>query len=178
MTERVKAEKIYVDTLRMNLNRRRSGISSNLLVGSVVGGFVGLVIFALVWTAIEPGTAQSMQLSYEELALFGGSASARSLNTTCGGAAQIEAYIQNPTPNNISIVNIVISGSGVKNATALVIVSNSCLTISESAPVIPSGGDYQLEGYVDAPLRYTSAYNCFIQFSDGETTNQTLIAQS
>jgi hypothetical protein len=157
---------------------KRSAISSNLLTGTIVGGFVGIVVFALVWTSFAPGSTSATQLSYEELALFGGSPSVRSLNSTCSGAAQLEAYIQNPTPNNVSIVNVLISGSGVDNATALVIVSNSCLTISESAPVIPAGGDYQLEGYVNAPLRYTSTYNCVIEFSDGEITNQTLIAQS
>jgi len=158
--------------------RERSAISSNLLTGTIVGGFVGLVVFALVWTSIMPGTAQSSQLNYQELALFGGSPSVRSLNTTCSGAAQLEVYIQNPSVDNISIVNVTISGSGLTNATALIIVSNSCLTLAESAPVIPAGGDYQLEGYVNAALRYTSTYNCFIEFSDGETMNQTLIAQS
>ena len=153
-------------------------ISSNLLTGTIVGGFVGLVVFALVWTSIMPGTVQSSQLSYEELALFGGSPSTRSLNATCAGAAELEVYIQNPSTNNVSIVNVAISGSGVTNATAMVIVSNSCLTVSESSPVILAGGDYQLEGYINTPLRYTSTYNCFIRFSDGETMNQTLIAQS
>jgi hypothetical protein len=139
---------------------------------------VGVVILALVWTSIMPGSPQSTLLAYQEVALFGGSASVRSLNATCGGAAQLEVYIQNPSEDNISIVNVVISGSGVNNATALVVISNSCLTIAESLPVVPAGGDYQLEAYIDAPLRYTSTYNCFIQFSDGETINQTLIAQS
>ena len=163
----------------MRLDKRyRSGLSSNLITGTLVGGFVGVVVVALVWTAITPGSPQANQLSYQELALFGGSASTRSLNSTCGGAAQLEVYIQNPSTNNISIVNVTISGSGVQNATALVIVSNSCLTIAESAPTIPSGGDYQLEGYITAPLRFTTPYNCLIQFSDGESVNQTLIAQS
>jgi len=156
----------------------RSAISSNLLTGTLVGGFVGVVVLVLVWTSIMPGSPQNTQLAYQELTLFGGSASVRSLNSTCGGAAQLEIYIQNPSVDNISIVNVVVSGSGVDNATALVIVSNSCLTLSESLPIIPAGGDYQLEGYIDQPLRYTSTYNCFIQFSDGETINQTLIAQS
>ena len=153
-------------------------VSSNLLTGTIVGGFVGLVVIALVWTSIAPATTQNPQLSYEELALFGGSASTRSLNSTCGGAAQLEVYVQNPSANNITIVNITISGNGVTNATALVIVSNSCLTVAESSPVITAGGDYQLEGYINAPLRYTSTYECYIQFSDGEILNQTLIAQS
>jgi hypothetical protein len=156
----------------------RSAISSNLLTGVIVGGFVGIVVFALVWTSIMPGSPPSTQLAYQELALFGGSPSVRSLNTTCGGAAQLEVYIQNPSLDNISIVNIAIHGSGVSNATALVIVSDSCLTVAESSPIIPAGGDYQLEGYINAPLKYTSTYVCFIQFSDGETINQTLIAQS
>ena len=94
------------------------------------------------------------------------------------GPPRLEVYIQNPSVDNISIVDVAISGTGREHSTALIIVSNSCLTISESLPVIPAGGDYQLEGYIDAPLRYTSTYNCFIQFSDGETINQTLIAQS
>jgi hypothetical protein len=160
------------------LKRERAAISSNLLTGSIVCGFVGLVVFALIWTSTMPGSSQQTQLSFQEFALFGGSPSSRSLNTTCGGAAQLEVFIQNPSAENISIIDVTISGSGVANATALVIVSNSCLTIAESSPVIPSGGDYQLEGYVDAPLRYTSTYNCAIRFSDGETLNQTLIAQS
>jgi hypothetical protein len=158
--------------------RNRSAISSNLVTGTIVCGFVGLVIFALVWTSIVPGTTQNSQLSYEELALFGGSPSSRSLNSTCAGAAILEVYIQNPSVNNITIANITISGNGVTNATALVIVSNSCLTVAESSPVITAGGNYQLEGYIDAPLRYTATYDCYIQFSDGEILNQTLIAQS
>ena len=164
---------------RMRFEKKeRTALSSNLLTGAIVGGFVGIVVLALVWTSIVPGTTQNPQLSYEELALFGGSASVRSLNSTCGGAAQLEVYIQNPSANNITIANVTINGNGVTNATALVIVSNSCLTVAESSPVIPAGGDYQLEGYVNAPLRYTSTYDCYVQFSDGEILNQTLIAQS
>ena len=71
-----------------------------------------------------------------------------------------------------------ISGSGVKNATVFVALTNACLTIAESSPVIPGGGDYQVEGYADVALRYTSAYYCFIEFSNGQTLNETLIAQS
>jgi hypothetical protein len=157
---------------------RQSAISSNLLTGTIVGGFVALVVIALIWSSVAPGSPQSNQLAYEEIALFGGPASAHSLNSTCQGDAQFEVFIQNPTGDNITIENVTISGSGVRNATVFVALSNACLTISESSPVIPTSGDYQLEGYVDVPLRYTSTYDCFIQFSNGQTLNQTLIAQS
>jgi len=157
---------------------KRRAISSNLLTGTIVGGFVGVVIIALVWTGFSPGSPQSNQIAYEEIALFGGPASAHSLNSTCQGDAQFEVFMQNPTGSNITIQNVIISGSGVKNATIFIALSNACLTLSESAPVIPAGGDYQLEGYADVPLRYTSAYDCFIEFSTGQTLNQTLIAQS
>jgi hypothetical protein len=160
--------------------RRKSAISSNLLTGTIVGGFVGVVVFALIWTSTlsaAPGT-QGTQLSFNEIALFGGSPSTHSLNSTCGGGAQLEVSIQNPMNENVTVQNIVIYGSGVKNATAYLIVSNSCLTIQESSPVIVSGGDYLLEGYVSAPIRYTAPYVCDIQFSNGQTVNETLLAQS
>ena len=106
--------------LRMRFTKRRKGaISSNLLTGTIVGGFVGVVVFALIWTSTlnSPGT-QGTQLSFNEIALFGGSPSTHSLNSTCGGGAQLEVSIQNPTNENITVQNVVIYGSGVKNATA------------------------------------------------------------
>jgi len=157
--------------------RRKRAISSNLLTGTVVGGFVGIVVFALIWTSTLSGTPGT-QLSFNEVALFGGSPSAHSLSAQCGGGAQLEVSIQNPTDQNITVQSIVIYGSGVTNATALVIISNSCLTIQESVPVISPGGDYLLEGYVTAPIRYTAAYVCDIEFSNGQILNQTLLAQS
>jgi hypothetical protein len=157
---------------------KRSAISSNLLTGSVVGGFVTLVVIALVWASLAPGSPQSNQLAYEEAALFGGPPSTHSLNSTCQGDAQFEVFIQNPTGDNITVENVTITGSGVRNATVFVALSNACLTIAESSPVIPAGGDYQLEGYADVPLRYTSTYDCFLEFSNGQIFNQTLIAQS
>src|ERR1700733_1531887 len=138
---------------------RRSAISSNLLTGTIVGGFVGLVIIALFWTSLAAGAPQNPQLGYEELSLFGGPASIRSLNATCNGDAQFEVYIENPSSNNITIENVIISGSGVKNATVFIALTNACLTVAESAPVIPGQGDYQLEGYVNVAIRYTSTYN-------------------
>ncbi len=160
--------------------RTRRAISSNLLTGTVVGGFVGAVVIALVWTSgmISGPSAQSSQMSFNELALFGGSPSVHSLSATCGGGAQLEVSIQNPVDENVTIENVIIYGSGVSNATAYITVSNSCLTIQEASPVILSGGDYLLDGYVSAPIRYTASYVVDISFSDGENLNETVLAQS
>jgi len=157
---------------------QQSAISSNLLTGTIVGGFVGLVVIALIWASVAPGSPRSNQLAYEEIALFGGPPSTHSLNSTCQGDAQFEVFIQNPTADNVTIENVTISGSGVKNAAVFIALSNACLTISESSPVIPGNRDFQLEGYASVPLRYTSTYDCFIKFSNGQVLNETLIAQS
>jgi len=156
----------------------RRAISSNLLTGSVVGGLVGIVVIALVWTSISPASLPSTQLSFNGITLFGGSPSTHSLNSTCTGGAQLEVDIQNPTNENITVQNVTIYGSGVRNATAFITVSNSCLTIAETSPLIVSGGEFILEGYVNAPIKYTSTYMCWIKFSNGQVLNQTIIAQS
>ncbi len=159
--------------------RQDAAISSNLLTGTIVGGFVGIVVLALVWTSMGGVTPSTqMQLSFNEFALFGGSLSTHSLNSTCGGGAQLEVSIQNPTNENVTVENAVISGSGVNNATVYLIISNSCLTIQEASPVISSRGDYLLEGYVNAPIKYTASYVVFIQFSNGQNVTQSVLAQS
>lgn len=160
--------------------RSHRGISSNLLTGSIVGGFVAIVVVALVWTSVGGAspTPQNTQLSFNEIALFGGSPSSHSFNATCDGGAQLEVSIQNPSNENVAIQNVTIYGSGVKNATIYTIVSNSCLTIPETAPQIVAGGDFLLEGYVNAPIKYTSTYTCYLRFSNGQILNQSIIAQS
>ena len=158
--------------------QRKRAISANLFTGLLVGGFVAVVVIALVWTNYLPATQQGTTLSFQELSLFGGSSSVHSYTATCGGAAQLEIYAQNPTPNPIQIESITISGSGVTNATAYISLSNSCLNISEAGISVPAGGDYQLEGYVSAPLAFASTYKCVVLFSNGQILNQSLIAQS
>ena len=143
-----------------------------------MGSFVGVVVIALVWANITPAGPQGTTLSFQELALFGGPASTHSLNESCKGDSQLEVYISNSSPSAVSIQSVAISGSGVENATAFVTVSNACLTISEASPVIPAGGDYQLVGYVSAPLVYTRPYNCTIIFSNGQSITNMLLAQS
>ena len=160
----------------MRLKGNRSGLSSNLITALVVGGFVGAVAIALVWVNFVPAVSTGNQLNFQELALFGGSQSARSLNSTCNGDAQFEVNIQNPTANDIQIQNVTIWGSGVTNATVLVVVSHSCLTLSEVNPSITAEGTYQLIGYVDATLRNTYLYQYYIGFSNGLKINGSLIA--
>src|SRR6266571_966643 len=90
-----------VNFFEMRLSRKRRGaISSNLLTGTVVGGFVGIVVIALVWTSmmrISPASRQNTELNFNEFLLFGGSPSTHSFNSTCKGGAQLEVAIQNPT---------------------------------------------------------------------------------
>lgn len=157
---------------------RKRGISGNLFTSLIVGGFVAVIVIALVWTNYLPATQQGTSLSFQELSLFGGAASVHSYTVACGGAAQLEIYAQNPTPNPIQIESVTISGSGVTNATVYIAVSNSCLNISEAGISVPAGGDYQLEGYVSAPIAFASTFRCVVIFSNGQVLNQTLIAQS
>ncbi|MDG6904389.1 MAG: hypothetical protein JRN20_01235 [Nitrososphaerota archaeon] len=155
------------------------GFSRNLFTSLIVGGFVAVVAIALVWTSYLPATQQGTTISFQELSLFGGSASTHSYTSTCGGAAQIEVYTHNPTPNPILIQDVIIYGNGVSNATAYISLTNSCLTVSEAGVSVPSGGDYQLVGYISAPIAFASApYRCVVVFSNGQVLNQSLIAQS
>lgn len=157
--------------------RRKLVSKSNLLTGVIVGGFAAIVIFALVWTSSLQG-AQGTQLSFQELTLFGGSGSEHSYTAACSGAALLEIYAQNPTSDPIKIKNVTIYGNGVANATVYVSLSNGCLNLQEFGVSIPAGGNYQLEGYVNEPLAFASAYRCVITFSNGQELNQSLIAQS
>jgi hypothetical protein len=166
--------------------RRKSAISGNLFTGLIVGGFVAVIVIALVWTNYLPPTQQGTQITFQELTLFGGPASMHSYTTTCLGAtaqlqnggAELDLYAQNPTPNPITIQNVTIYGNGVQNATVYVALSNSCLTISEAGVSVPAGGDYQLTAYVSESLAFASTYRCVVFFSNGQILNQSLIAQS
>jgi hypothetical protein len=156
-----------------------SAFSSNLLTALLVGSFVSVVVIALVWANVTPGNPAGTTLDFQEAALFAGNPSTRSLNAQCSGAAELEVYINNPAPYPVTIQNVTISGSNLKqNATVLLIVSNSCLTVSESAPSVPNGGDYELDGYVTASIVPYATYHCFVYFSNGQILNQTLDAQT
>ena len=158
--------------------KRKAALSSNAITALLVGGFVAAVSIALVWTSFLPGTSAGNQLNFQEMALFGGSGSNRSLNSTCLGDAQLEINVQNPTPNVVHITNVTIWGSGVTDATVLLEISNSCVTLSEANPAVSLGGTYQLIGYATAPLTYTALYNFYMAFSNGQSYNGSLIAQT
>lgn len=159
-------------------NRRKLAISNNIFTGLIVGVFVGVVVIALLWTNYLPASQQSNQISFQQFALFGGRASVHSYNATCAGAAELELYAQNPTPNPITLQSVTIYGNGVQNATIYIALPNSCLTISEAGISVPAGGDYQLLGYISEQLTFTSTYQCVIIFGNGQILNQSLIAQS
>ena len=158
--------------------RAKRAVSGNLFTTLIVGGFVAAVVFALVWTSYLPSTQQGTTLSFQQLSLFGGSPSVHSYTVSCSGAAQLQVYAQNPTPNPIQIESITISGSAVANATIYVALSNSCLNLSEAGLSVPAGGDYQLVGYVSAPISFASTYRCVVVFNNGQMLNKTVIAQS
>ena len=158
---------------------KRNAISRNLFTGLIVGAFVGVVIIALVWTNyLQVPQEEGTQLSFQQLALFGGAASHHSLASSCLGAAQLEVYTENPTPAPVSIQSVLIYGSGVQGATVYISLTNACLTLGEAGASVPAGGDYQLVGYVNGSLVFTSVYRCIITFGNGQVLNQSLIAQS
>lgn len=158
-------------------SKRRLFSKSNIFTGVIVVGFAAIVVFALVYTSTLQGK-QGTQLSFQELALFGGSASVHSYTQTCSGGALLELYAQNPTTSPIKIQEVTIYGNNVNNATVYISLSDGCLNLQESGVSVPANGDYQLQGYVNEPLAFTSAYRCTITFSNGQELNQSLIAQS
>lgn len=158
------------------MQKRQLLSKSNVFTGVVVVGFATLVIFALVYTGMLSGT-QSTELSFQQLTLYGGSASVHSYTAACSGDALLELYAQNPTSNPVNISTITIYASG-GNATVYISLSNGCLTLQESGVSVPANGDYKLEGYVSQPLAFASTYRCVITFSNGQELNQSLIAQS
>lgn len=161
----------------MRISKRRA-VSSNLFTGLIVGGFVSVVIIALVWTNSIPATQQGTTLSFQQLVLFGGSASTHSFTNSCSGGAQLELYVQNPSPSQITIQGISIYGGGVQNATVYVALKNACLNLVEAGVSVPAGGSYQLVGFVSEPLLFASTYRCVVTFGNGQILNQSLIAQS
>lgn len=129
-------------------------------------------------TYAPPADSSVSQVSLAGLALFSGTPSAHSLTQSCQGEATLEFQVDNPSSSTVHISDIVIYGSGLKqNATTLVPVSNSCLSLGEANPVIEPNSVYSFQGYADEPLPFGTSYYYVIELDNGQTFNGTLIAQ-
>src|SRR5579875_759330 len=145
--------------------------------------FVAIVLVALYYSYL-PGTSSSSpstqsNISLQNITLFSGSASAHSLSSSCKGDATLEVVFVNPASTVLHISNVVIYGTGLaRNATTLVSISNSCLSLSESDPVINGGSTTTFDGYVDTPLPFGSSFHYFIRLDNGQNFTGILQAQS
>lgn len=169
-----------------NRIKGKQGISrSNLITSVVVGGFVILVISALVLTYLVNPPNQSTSstapsLYFSGITLISGSGSSNSLNTTCSGDSQLEVYVTNSSPNTIYMTNVTISASRLStNATTLVPISNGCLPVSENNPPIQSGSDDLLIlTYPSIPVPPYTNWNVTVDFSNGQRlTKSSLISE-
>lgn len=160
--------------------------SSKALSKSILVAEVALVVFvAIVGVALYysflpgPTSTQETSVSIQNLTLLSGSPSSRSVAQSCQGDAIIEMDLYNPSSADVHISSIIISGSNLaKNASILATVSNSCLTLSESNPMVASGSSYLFDGYVDSPLPFGTSYHYLIQLSNGQNFTGVLVAQS
>ena len=123
------------------------------------------------------------QISIQDATLYSGSPSMQSFTAPCGGDAVLSIELYNPTSVAIHITNITLYGSSFKgNATTLVSLSNSCLTIPDlpllNVPTLNASSSNDFIGYADVPLQFGGAYNCIMQFDNGQMINQTLLAQA
>ncbi|GEM_PF-2460605 len=165
---------------------RRDGVSSNLATALIVGSFVGLVIIALVF-AYSPfdhsgpsqcgGGESTTPICITSIQLYSGSPSNIESRQNCTGDAQIVVEGENLSNNTYHVSKVVITGgSSHVNATALVPVSNSCLTLKDANPAIPPGF-FSFVGYISQPLVFGQEYNYSISFDDGQVQSGALIAQ-
>jgi hypothetical protein len=160
--------------------KNKQGVSkSNLITSVVVGGFVILVISALVLAYLVNPTVKNTSsttpsLYFSGVVLISGSASSSSLNTTCSGDSQLEIYVTNSSPNTISMTNVIISASRLlTNATSLVPLSNGCVPVSEDNPPIQSGSnDLLILTYPSIPVPPYTNWNVTIDFSNGQRLSQ------
>jgi len=154
---------------------------SSMIATVVVVALVAVVLAGLYYTYFFPAASSTTNsdVSIMNLTLLSGSPSTRSLNQSCQGDAIIEMEILNQSPSSIHISSIAISGSNLnQSASILDSVSNSCLTLAESNPVIQASSSLLLDGYVNMPLSFGASYKYLISFDNGQSINGTLIAQA
>jgi hypothetical protein len=164
--------------------QRKPRISSNLLIGIVVGVFVGVVVLGLIFAnlgyLIFPNTTNGgPAITFSGYELFSGSNSSISYTSSCRGDAYLIVDISNNSPNSIQITNVTIYGSSLKqNASTLVSVSNnSCLPLSQANPSVPGNSSYEFVGYLNIGLAPLT--NCYflMQFGDGQELSHLMVAQ-
>ena len=164
---------------------RRAGLSSNLIAGLIVGIFVALVVFGLIlanfgYLFFPSNTTQGPAITFSSYQLFSGTNSTVSYTNTCSGDAYLVVDMHNNTPNNVLITNVTIYGASLPhNATTLLSVSNnSCLTLAQSNPEVPSNSDYEFVGYLTVALPPLT--NCYfsMQFDNGQNLSSLMVAQT
>ncbi len=163
-----------------NRFKDKQGISrSNLITSILVGGFVILVVAALVLAYLvnppnnnTPSSVQSLYFS--GIVLISGSASTSSLTTPCSGDSQLALYVTNSSPNTISMTNVTLFASRLStNATTLVRLSNGCDPVSEDNPSIqPGSNDLSILTYPSIPVPPYTNWNVTIDFSNGQRLTQ------
>jgi hypothetical protein len=165
----------------VDLRHSKKAVSKSILVAEVaLIVFVAVVGVALYYSFLPGQTnTQDASVSIQNLTLLSGSPSTHSVAQSCQGDAIIEMDLFNSGSSDVHVSNIVLSSSSLaRNASILVTVSNSCLTLSESNPVVAAGSSYLFDGYVDSPLPFGSSYHYLIEFSNGQNFTGVLVAQS
>jgi hypothetical protein len=169
-------------------DRSKLALSTNIVTAAIVGTFVGIVIIALVFvnlpsaspnTTSNCGGVESGAICLTSIQLYSGSKSEVTLSQNCTGDAQLVIHGTNLSTemSNITKISIVSVGSPGEYATVLVAGSNSCLTLGDATPSIPSGF-FSFYGYADEPITYLQTYNYSLTFGDGQVFGGELIAQS
>jgi hypothetical protein len=164
------------------MRMRRSAISKSSLLASVVVAVIVAVVMTALYLSFLPGTGPattSDQISILNATLYSGNPSTHSGSSPCLGDALLDIQLFNPFSTPVNIANVVIHGSSSQsNATAFLSISNSCLLVSEVKPTIDPGSSFTLAGYVSVPLQIGAMYSYFVQFDNGQSINQTLLAQA
>ena len=134
------------------------------------------LVLALLYESFLPGTSTTTdnQISILNATLYSGTPSTQSFTSSCAGDA-ILSVDHNPMSVAIHITNVTLYGSSLKgNATTFVSLSNSCLSISESDRTLNATSSNTFIGYADVGLQFAKAYDCALQFDNGQVINQTL----
>jgi hypothetical protein len=176
--------------------RSSRAISRSSLLATVVVVVIVVVVSAGLYASFLPSTSDATphnQVTVQNATLLSGSASAHSLTTACQGDAILEVQLYNPSSATIHITSVTLltlsSSSSSSSSSSplssnsngilpLLTLSNSCLDVNESVPTLDPGQDYVFNGYSPVPLYFGDPYVYVIKLDNGQTINQTLLAQA